>query len=141
MGEFSAPAAHPSTSDVSTAKRSPLSRLIGVILILPALALGLVTITLPFAATFYFSFQKSDLITASKFVGLENYLNLFSTPASGEALAGTLRVVFLAIVLVGITGGCIALGAAWFGKKSSLLFRLLLCLPLAAWAPVGKLVF
>ena len=136
MGEFSTPAAHSSSSDVYTGKRFSASRLMGVVLMLPALLLGLVTITLPSAATIYFSLQKSNFLTTSKFVGLENYLNLLSTPTLGEALDGTLRVILMTIVMVGMMGACLALGGAWFGKKSSLLFRLLFCLPLAAWAPV-----
>ena len=105
------PANNPPSAVPSAAGQSVISRILGAVFILPAFLRGLLTITFWAGFTAYISLNQYNLVSPPKFIGMDNYQRLFTNPAIGIALSGTLRAVILAVLLTGFTAGFIALGA------------------------------
>lgn len=61
----------------------------GVVFILPALIGTLIFIIIPVVFSFGLSFVEWDLLNPVKFVGLNNYINIFSDPLFGRILLNT----------------------------------------------------
>jgi len=130
------PAKNPPGAVPSAAGQSVISRILGAVFILPAFFWGLGTITFAAGFTAYISLNQYNLLSPPKFIGMDNYQRLFTNPAIGIALSGTLRAVILTVLLTGFTAGFIALGARWLGEKITLFIRLIFCISLAAWIPL-----
>ena len=75
-------------------------------LVLPSLALILAINLYPFATGFLYSLQNGTMLVQGKFVGLSNYIALFSNPDFGHALA------FSALFAVCAVFGSYAIGLA-----------------------------
>ena len=102
------PAAAPAPSRVR-AGRGGRRRLTVLAFMAPALVGFLVLFAYPLVATLYFSFTRYDLINPPEWVGLDNYVRMFTTePVVGQAAYNTLWLV----VVLTVTRVAFALGVA-----------------------------
>lgn len=72
------------------------------------IALGAVLI-IPFLYGFVFSFTNWNGLTATEFIGLENYINLFQDPEFGASMWFTIKIAFVSIILINFFGLSLAL--------------------------------
>lgn len=63
----------------------------------------------PILASLYFSFTRYDIVSSPRFVGLENFTELFSDPLYWRSLYNTLYIVVLAVPLGMISAFAVAL--------------------------------
>ncbi len=98
--------AKPRTQRLSPSKREAISF---YLFILPWL-LGFIAFTLgPIVASLGLSFTRYDMMLAPKFVGIENYQELFGDPLFYTSLWNTVYIVLLAVPLGMITAFSIAM--------------------------------
>jgi len=62
----------------------------GYVFILPSLVFIFVFVILPIFASFYYSVSDYDLMSAPRFAGLKNYVNLLADPRYPRAIANTM---------------------------------------------------
>lgn len=81
------------------------------ILVIPTLVVVALVALYPLATVFYYSFTKSDIafVEPPKWIGLDNYIKLFSDPDFRIALWNTLRFAFFSVTLETILGLAVAL--------------------------------
>jgi len=90
----------------------------GYLLIIP-LVLGLIVFFyIPLGGSFFIGFTRWDLLSAPKWVGLENYRRLFSNPLFYKTLWNTIRYTLLVVP----TGMAVSLGIA-VALNNSIRFR------------------
>ncbi len=97
------------------------SKLPALLLLLPALGYLILTTQVPFIMTIYYSLFRYNLVIPDKrpFVGLENYLTLFTDPLSIPVLVNTLVLVLSVIALTVVFGAALALlfNRQFFGRN------------------------
>ncbi len=97
------------------------SRLPALLLLLPALGYLILTTQVPFIMTIYYSLFRYSLVDPFRrpFIGLENYLTLFTDPLSIPVLVNTLVLVLSVIVLTVVFGAGLALlfNRKFFGRN------------------------
>ncbi|MDR0886377.1 MAG: sugar ABC transporter permease [Clostridiales Family XIII bacterium] len=71
----------------------------GYLYILPWLIGFIVLTAYPFINSFYISFTNYDMINESKFIGLENYVNLFKDADFIKSMGATFKYTFLTVPL------------------------------------------
>ncbi|WP_101910422.1 carbohydrate ABC transporter permease [Marasmitruncus massiliensis] len=71
----------------------------GLLYITPWLIGFLVFTLYPIVASFYLSFTKYDLVSAPKFIGLDNYVRMFKDPVFRKALTVTFQYVIWEVPL------------------------------------------
>ncbi|MFC5595878.1 carbohydrate ABC transporter permease [Deinococcus cellulosilyticus] len=91
-------------------KRKPIN-LPAVLLVLPALVYLIVTTQAPFLMTVYYSFFKWNLTIPDQrpFIGLSNYLSLFTDPQNLHVMLNTVVLMLSVVVLTILIGGGVAL--------------------------------
>ena len=93
--ERSAASARQGRSPVSWVRRGGLSTLL---FMLPLLVIFGVFSWKPIVEAVVMSLQKTNLVTPATFVGLENYVKVFSDPQLGQAVVNTLYFAVLALL-------------------------------------------
>ena len=92
-----------------------------LLLLLPAVAYLVLTTQLPFLMTIYYSLFRYSLVDPFKrpFIGLENYVTLFTDPLSIPVLVNTLVLVLSVIALTLVIGAGLALlfNRPFFGRS------------------------
>ncbi len=93
-----------SMSEKSNQAPAPSSRRgVGILLMLPALWLGLTTLLIPSISTVILSFQRYDMLAPPQFVGWENYTKLLTTDAAfASALGFTGNLVLWQVASVAV---------------------------------------
>lgn len=114
-------------------RRRPLNRKVrdsieAYIMILPII-IGLLSFTvIPFIASLLISFTQWDIITPSKWVGIENYVNLFKDEIFLKALKNTGYYAVVMVPLATVVGFFVALMLN-MKIKGTVLFRTIYYLP------------
>lgn len=102
----------PKSKFPSTRRKSKLARreaLEGYLFIAPWL-IGLIAFTIgPIIASFYISFNAWQISAPPKWIGLENYIELFNDPAVHKSLYNTLYLALFGVPLNMVAGLAIAL--------------------------------
>jgi sorbitol/mannitol transport system permease protein len=95
----------------SSQKSGRTSTIPAFLLLLPALAYLILTTQAPFLMTIYYSLFRYSLVDPFRrpFVGLDNYVTLFTDPLSVPVLVNTLVLVLSVIALTIALGGALAL--------------------------------
>jgi sorbitol/mannitol transport system permease protein len=97
------------------------SRLPALLLLVPALGYLIVTTQAPFILTIYYSLFRYSLVDPFRrpFIGLDNYVNLFTDPLSVPVLVNTLVLVLSVIALTVAFGAALALlfNRPFFGRN------------------------
>jgi sorbitol/mannitol transport system permease protein len=97
------------------------SRLPALMLLVPALGYLIITTQVPFIMTLYYSLFRYSLVDPFKrpFIGLENYVTLFTDPLSIPVLLNTLVLVLSVIFLTVVFGAALALlfNRPFFGRS------------------------
>ena len=97
------------------------SKLPALLLLAPALGYLILTTQVPFIMTIYYSLFRYSLVDPFKrpFIGLENYLTLFTDPLSIPVLVNTLVLVLSVIFLTVVLGAALALlfNRPFFGRN------------------------
>jgi sorbitol/mannitol transport system permease protein len=88
-----------------------VQRLPAMLLLLPALIYLIVTTQVPFLMTIYYSLFRWNLTIPGNrpFVGVNNYLNLFTDPLAFPALVNTFVLVFSVIIVTLVLGFALAM--------------------------------
>lgn len=126
-------------------KRKTRDVIAGWIVVMPSLATQIIFIYLPLGWAFYISFFRWNMIRPMRFIGLDNYTNMFSN----ESFWNSMRVTFIYIigtvptsVLLGL-GLALVLNMKWFKGKG--IFRTAFYIPvitsMAAAAVVWAWIF
>lgn len=103
----------------------------GILMILPFLILFAVFVVIPVGRSLYLSFTEYNAIGAPKWVGFENFTNLFQDKRFWTALFNTLRYVFSAVFISTALG--LALSLVFGGQSlTDQIFRSLFFLPVVA---------
>lgn len=113
----------------------------GYLFVLPSLIGFAVFVLLPIAVSFILSFHSWDLITAPRFIGVDNYLELFTRdPVFGAVLKNTLWYTVL-IVPVQLALGFVLALALNSGLRAMKLYRVLYFMPVVASVVAAAIVF
>ncbi len=133
--------AQPSTTKLSKSS-GRTSRLPALLLLLPALGYLILTTQVPFIMTIYYSLFRYSLVDPFRrpFIGLENYLTLFTDPQSVPVLVNTLVLVLSVIAITVVFGAALALlfNRKFFGRN---LARTLLIGPFFVMPVVTALIW
>ncbi len=99
------------TSRSTEAQKRRTQLLPAFLLLLPALAFLIVTTQAPFLMTIYYSLFRWNLTIPGErpFVGLNNYLSLFTDPLAVPAVVNTVILVLSVIVVTLLLGGGLAM--------------------------------
>ncbi|GGJ57525.1 carbohydrate ABC transporter permease [Deinococcus roseus] len=91
-------------------KKKPIN-IAAVLLVLPALVYLIVTTQLPFIMTVYYSFFKWNLTIPNDrpFIGLSNYLSLFTDAQNLHVMLNTVVLMLSVVVLTILIGGAVAM--------------------------------
>lgn len=120
----------------STSKKQGALRVVGFIMLLPALLLLLLIRLVPFIQMAVMSFQKVNILGTNHFIGFDNYTRLFSEPLFGGALGLTLLLTLLRTVVVILPPLGLALGMAALKPWLEKMLRVIISLPWLMFSPV-----
>lgn len=112
----------------------------GVALVSPAMAVIALIAVLPLLAAVYFSFTSYDMISAPRWIGLSNYVDILTTSLFWTAVANTVEFA-LGQILIGVVVATAV--AVLFNRKlaGGTLMRTVIYLPQAASYVVVALVW
>lgn len=130
------------TSDTKATVRRRFQRAgIGPWLLLPAAVLLAVFVYRPLFRSIELSFFGSDIVgNPSRFVGLDNWVEFFTTPSFQQTLWTSLVIAVLAMVMsVGISLICVLLLRRWIPGRG--LFQVIFSLPFAYSAASASAIF
>ncbi|GGJ46825.1 carbohydrate ABC transporter permease [Deinococcus roseus] len=101
---------NPTTTQKTPQQRQPVN-VPAVLLVLPALIYLIVTTQLPFLMTVYYSFFKWNLTIPGDrpFIGLSNYLSLFTDSQNLHVILNTIVLMLSVVVLTVVIGGAVAM--------------------------------
>lgn len=130
------------TATISTpgSRRSAKEEIAAWLFLLPSIVPFLIFTFIPAVATFALSFYRWDFISPPRFVGLANWINLFSGGAAGKSVVTTLLLCTITVPIsmaMGLTLA-IALDRMPFGK---LLFRSIFFMPIVTSLVAISFVF
>jgi multiple sugar transport system permease protein len=113
----------------------------GYLFLLPSLIGFSIFVLLPIVISFVLSFHKWDLLTPPEFIGLANYLELFTRdPLFGNVLKNTFWYTVL-IVPVQLVIGFLLAVALNVGLRGLRLYRMLYFMPVVASVVAAAMVF
>lgn len=95
---------------------------------LPAFVIYTILLVVPIFMAFYFSFNNWNGFNAMKFVGLQNYINLFHDSRLGNAVKNTAVISITVVVLVNVLGLFLAILVNKASVKSNV-FRTIFFVP------------
>ena len=116
--------------------KRPLQIILGIVFLLPALAMLIITQIIPTVKTIIFSFQDVKLLKGGVFIGFDNYVKLFEMPAFGDTIIFSLILFLVRLTAVVIPPLVMALGIASFKGGFRKVLRIFANIPLAIYAPV-----
>jgi len=129
-------------STVSTpgSRRSAKEEIAAWLFLLPSIVPFLIFTLIPAVATFALSFYRWDFISPPRFVGLANWINLFSGGAAGKSVLTTLLLCVITVPIAMAMGLAlaIALDRMPFGK---LVFRSIFFMPIVTSLVAISFVF
>lgn len=118
------------------------NRFLPFLYLLPTAILLVVFLVIPILYTFYLSFFDWNLIAPTKeFVGLRNYLEVFTDPVNQKVIVNTLIYIFFLIVLNFVVPYFISLVVKFFIKKMQGAYKVLFFIPSLFSLVVGAMVF
>jgi ABC-type sugar transport system permease subunit len=118
-------------------RRNPLLAIVGLVLILPAVAAWLYSLVVPTWRTWQFSTHGGNLLRAGGNVGLANYRQVLNDAVFRQALRFTLSLTLERTLIVALAPLILALLVNAFGRAARIPLRLLFTIPLAAFGPVA----
>ncbi|MDM7515742.1 sugar ABC transporter permease [Lentilactobacillus sp. TOM.63] len=122
--------------------RKPRGRLLPFLYLLPSALLLLVFMIVPIGYTFYLSFFNWNLIAPTKqFVGLANYVNVFTDPTNQKVILNTLVYIVLLVILNFIIPYFISLIVNFFIGKMKGPYKILFFIPSLFSLVVGAMLF
>ncbi|MET8863123.1 sugar ABC transporter permease [Nonomuraea sp. NPDC004580] len=113
------------------------TRLVGLLLAVPALVGALITLVLPTAQTIWLSFQSGGVLRKSAYAGTENYAELLGDDASWRALGFTVSLVGFPLLVALVVGPLLALALHRAGPWPRRAGRVLLSLAVVTFSPVA----
>lgn len=116
-------------------------RVIGCLFLLPAMLLILFTTVIPVVWNIYLSFGKWDGISNYEFVGLENYMKVFSTRVAKLAIKNSCIIAVVATGISMILGLAMSLMIFRVSKLEGAIFRFLFYGPVMLPMTVVGLLF
>ena len=117
-------------------------RLLPILYLLPAGLLLFVFMIVPIGYTFYLSFFDWNLIAPTKdFVGLANYVNVFTDPTNQKVMLNTLIYIILLVILNFVLPYFISLIVNFFIGKMKGPYKILFFVPSLFSLVVGAMLF
>ncbi|MEV4804604.1 sugar ABC transporter permease [Nonomuraea sp. NPDC049421] len=113
------------------------TRLVGLLLAVPALVGTLITLVLPTAQTIWLSFQSGGVLRKSTYAGTANYVKLLGDDASWRALGFTVSLVGFPLLVALVVGPLLALALDRAGPWPRRAGRVLLSLAVVTFSPVA----
>ncbi|MEV4563261.1 sugar ABC transporter permease [Nonomuraea sp. NPDC049419] len=113
------------------------TRLVGLLLAVPALVGTLITLVLPTAQTIWLSFQSGGVLRKSTYAGTANYAELLGDDASWRALGFTVSLVGFPLLVALVVGPLLALALDRAGPWPRRAGRVLLSLAVVTFSPVA----
>lgn len=108
--------------------------------LLPAFALIFIFLIYPLLRTFYNSFFYILQNTNPRYIGIDNYIKLFSDPGMLVAIRNTI-ILMIAAILIEVGGGTFFAILVNFIKKGSKFFRIVYVFPVVVSAAALGLLF
>ncbi|CAJ1175292.1 carbohydrate ABC transporter permease [Companilactobacillus nantensis] len=117
-------------------------RFLPFLYLLPTAILLVVFLVIPILYTFYLSFFDWNLIAPTKeFVGLRNYLEVFTDPVNQKVILNTLIYIVFLVVLNFLVPYFISLVVKFFISKMQGVYKVLFFIPSLFSLVVGAMVF
>ncbi|MCI2899048.1 sugar ABC transporter permease [Staphylococcus hominis] len=111
------------------------------LLLIPSIVFITVFVILPLFYTVYLSFFKWNMIKEKKFVGLDNYINLFTNNIFYMIIIQTLMYILLLILFNTVVTYIFAFIVDYFVKKQKKIYQTALFLPSVISLVVGSMIF
>ncbi|MFT8557486.1 carbohydrate ABC transporter permease [Liquorilactobacillus hordei] len=122
--------------------RSKKNKLLTIAYLFPTALILLVFIIAPIIYTFYLSFFNWNLIAPTKdFVGLENYISIFTDPVNQKVLMNTVFYILLLLVLNFVIPYFISLIVKFFISKMQTAYKIIFFIPSLFSLVVGAMLF
>lgn len=112
---------------------------VGVLLLLPAVVLTVMTLVIPTVRTVVTSMHAESFIarSESEYVGFDNFSALFEDPRFGSALWFSVSLVLLPIVVAVVVSPLLAAAFDWAGGWARLTARVVLSFAIVVFSPVA----
>lgn len=118
------------------------NKLLTTVYLLPTVVILLVFMIIPIIYTFYLSFFDWNLIAPNKnFVGLENYITIFTDAVNRKVLMNTFFYIILLLILNFIVPYCIAIIVQFFIGKMKGPYKVIFFIPSIFSLVVGAMLF
>ncbi|MBZ2405847.1 carbohydrate ABC transporter permease [Liquorilactobacillus hordei] len=122
--------------------RSKKNKLLTIAYLFPTALILLVFIIAPIIYTFYLSFFNWNLIAPTKdFVGLENYISIFTDPVNQKILMNTVFYILLLLILNFVIPYFISLIVKFFISKMQTAYKIIFFIPSLFSLVVGAMLF
>ncbi len=119
-----------------------MKRFLPFLLLLPSILLLTCFTIIPLIYTFYLSFFDWNMISPNKkFVGFENYINIFSDPTFFKITYQTFFYIILLILLNTVLTYIFAFFVSYFVKSTKRFFQTTIFLPSVISLVVGSMVY
>jgi len=116
-------------------------RFFGFLFILPAFILVLFTMIIPVGWNIYLSFQEWNGASAMKFVGISNYIQVFSDKATMRSINNSVKIAVVATIFAMILGVFLALMIYKVSKREGAFYRFVFYSPAMLPMTVVGLLF
>jgi ABC-type sugar transport system permease subunit len=119
--------------------RRSVVRLFGLVLLIPAVVLAVITLVIPTVRTISLSFRAETLLSgaASRGVGFDNYGRVFGDGRFWPSVGFSLSLVLAPIVLAVVVSPLLAAAFVWAGGWARWAARIVLSLTLVVFSPVA----
>jgi ABC-type sugar transport system permease subunit len=116
-----------------------VARTVGVLLLLPAAVLTIITLVVPTIRTVGTSTRAESFLAGddAEYVGFDNYGNVLGDLGFGSSLWFSLSLVLLPIVVAVVVAPLLAAALDWAGGWARVTARVVLSLAIVAFAPVA----
>jgi multiple sugar transport system permease protein len=116
------------------------ARILALLFLLPALVVLVAVVLYPFAYALILSFQAKSPGIPGRFIGIDNYLTLFSDPSFAETFINTVWYTVVAVAIKFLVGlvSAIVLNQE---RKFNNVYRTILFIPWAVPTVVGALIW
>lgn len=115
------------------------AKVVGWVLLVPALVLTVLTLVIPSVQTVAASFQSADLLAGAeaKNVGFDNYNAMFDQGRFGTAVSFALTLVTVPLILALTVSPLVAAALSWAGAWARWTARIVLSLTIVVFSPVA----
>ncbi|MDV7757786.1 carbohydrate ABC transporter permease [Liquorilactobacillus mali] len=122
--------------------RNKKNKVLTIAYLFPTALILLVFIIAPIIYTFYLSFFNWNLIAPTKdFVGLENYLSIFTDPVNRKIILNTVFYILLLLVLNFLVPYFISIIVKFFISKMQTTYKIIFFIPSLFSLVVGAMLF